>query len=251
MFDLDGRRALVTGCRRGIGLAVAEALAASGADVVGLSAHLEDEGSSAQRAVEAHGRRFTAVRCDLGRREEVLVAAARLASEEPPIDVLVNNAGTIHRAPAAEYPDEEWDRLLEVDLTAQFLLARELGRRMVARGSGKIVFVASVLSFQGGVRVPAYTAAKSAIAGLTRALANEWAPHGVNVNAIAPGYVETDNTRALKDDRDRYEEIRSRIPAGRWGRPDDIAGAAVFLASPASNYVHGTILSVDGGWLGR
>jgi 2-dehydro-3-deoxy-D-gluconate 5-dehydrogenase len=249
-FDLSGRTALVTGCRRGIGKAAAIALAAAGADVVGVSASL-GEGSEVAAAVEAHGRSFAAYRCDLGNRAEVreLVEAVRRDHER--IDILINNAGTIGRVAAADHPDELWDQVLEVNLTAQFILARELGRDMVARGSGKIVFVASLLSFQGGITVPSYTASKSGVAGLTKALANEWAPHGVNVNAVAPGYVRTDNTQALRDDPVRCEQILGRIPAGRWAEPEDIAGAVVFLCSPAADYVDGVVLPVDGGWLGR
>ena len=249
-FDLSGRTALVTGCRRGIGKAAAVALAAAGADVVGVSASL-GEGSEVAAAVEAHGRSFAGYRCDLGNRVEVreLVEAVRRDHER--IDILINNAGTIGRVPAADHSDELWDQVLEVNLTAQFILARELGRDMVARRSGKIVFVASLLSFQGGITVPSYTASKSGVAGLTKALANEWAPHGVNVNAVAPGYVRTDNTQALRDDPVRFEQILGRIPAGRWAEPEDIAGALVFLCSRAADYVHGVVLPVDGGWLGR
>jgi 2-deoxy-D-gluconate 3-dehydrogenase len=249
-FDLSGRTALVTGCRRGIGKAAAVAFAAAGADVVGVSASLE-EGSEVAAAVEAHGRSFAAYRCDLGNRAEVheLVGAVRRGHER--IDILVNNAGTIGRVPAVEHSDEMWDHVLEVNLTAQFVLARELGRDMIARGNGKIVFVASLLSFQGGITVPSYTVSKSGVAGLTKALANEWAPLGVNVNAVAPGYVKTDNTQALRDDPARYEQILARIPAGRWAEPEDIAGAVVYLCSPAADYVHGVVLPVDGGWLGR
>ena len=177
--------------------------------------------------------------------------AATVASDFPRLDVLVLNAGTIERRPAAEHGDDLWDRVLEVNLTAQFVLARELGRRMVAQGSGKIIFVASMLSFQGGVTVPGYAASKGGIAQLTKALANEWARHGVNVNAVAPGYIATDNTQALRDDETRAPQILERIPAGRWGEPEDVAGAFVFLASAASDYVHGIVLPVDGGWLAR
>jgi 2-dehydro-3-deoxy-D-gluconate 5-dehydrogenase len=247
---LSGRTALVTGCRRGIGLSLTDALAAAGADIIGVSARLETSGGPAQRAVEGHGRRFTAYRCDLSQRAAVYDLLAEIGSAGP-IDVLVNNAGTIHRAPAADHGDEPWDRVLDVNLTAPFILARELGREMVSRKRGKIIFIASVLSFQGGINVPGYTAAKSGVAGLTRALANEWAPHGVNVNAIAPGYIVTDNTEALRADPARHDAILERIPAGRWGVADDLKGAAVFLASSASDYVHGTILTVDGGWMGR
>ncbi|GAA3233180.1 SDR family oxidoreductase [Dactylosporangium cerinum] len=247
LFDLTGRTAVVTGCRRGIGLAMADALAAAGADIIGVSAALEDGGSEVARRVEAHGRAFTPHRVDLADRAAVAAFAAALG----PVDILVNNAGTIRRAPAAEHSDADWDLVLEVDLSAQFVLAREVGRGMLQRGRGRIIFTASMLSFQGGVNVPGYAAAKSGIAGLTRALANEWAGRGVNVNAIAPGYIATDNTQALQDQPERNKAILDRIPAGRWGRPEDIAGATVFLASDAAAYVHGTILAVDGGWLAR
>jgi 2-deoxy-D-gluconate 3-dehydrogenase len=250
-FDLTGRLAVVTGARRGIGLAMATALAAAGADVVGVSARLADEGSEVQRAVEAAGRTFTGYRVDFGDRAAVTAFAETLCRSGRSVDVLVNNAGTIERAPALEHTDDQWDRVLEVDLTSQFVLARRVGREMVRRGRGKVIFTASLLSFQGGINVASYTAAKSALAGLTKALANEWAPHGVNVNAIAPGYVATDNTRALRDDPARARAILDRIPAGRWGRPADLGGATVFLASAASDYVHGIVLPVDGGWLGR
>ena len=251
LFSLEGRLAVVTGARRGIGLAIAEALAASGADVVGISAAMEPDGGAARERVEAHGRRFTALAADLADREAIDELLARLRELPRPVDILVNNAGTIHRAPAAEHPDDAWDHVLEVNLAAPFRLTRALGSDMVRRGRGKIIFTASVLSFQGGINVPGYTAAKHAIAGVTKALANEWAPHGVNVNAIAPGYIATDNTRALRDDPARSRAILERIPAGRWGRADDLAGAAVFLASRASDYVHGTVLVVDGGWMAR
>jgi 2-deoxy-D-gluconate 3-dehydrogenase len=250
-FDLSGRTALVTGCRRGIGKAAAVALAAAGADVVGVSASLEPEGSAVAVAVEAQGRSFRAYRCDFRDRAAVYDLVASVRNDLPRVDVLVNNAGTIARAPATEHRDEEWDRVLEVNLSAQFVLTRELGRDMLERGRGKIVFVASMLSFQGGITVPSYAASKSGIAGLTRALANEWAGRGVNVNAVAPGYVRTDNTQALQDDPERNEQILARIPAARWADPEDIAGAVVFLSSPAADYVHGAILPVDGGWLAR
>jgi 2-deoxy-D-gluconate 3-dehydrogenase len=249
-FDLSGKRAVVTGCRRGIGLAMADALAAAGADVVGVSQHLEADGGEARRRVEGRGRRFTALRADLGDRTAVRELAAA-AEDDGPVDILVGNAGTIRRAPAADHSDEDWDHVLAVDLTGQFVLARELGRAMVARGAGKVVLTASLLSFQGGINVVGYAAAKSGVAGLTRALSNEWAPHGVTVNAIAPGYIATDNTRALRDDVARSAAIVDRIPAGRWGRAEDLTGATVFLASSASDYVSGVVLPVDGGWLGR
>jgi 2-dehydro-3-deoxy-D-gluconate 5-dehydrogenase len=251
LFSLDGQLAVVTGVRRGIGLAIGEALAAAGADVVGVSASLEPDGGLARERIEAQGRRFWPFAADLGDRDAVGDLLSGLRDLGRPIDVLVNNAGTIHRAPAAEHDDDAWDRVLEVNLSSPFRLARALGAEMVSRGRGKIVFTASLLSFQGGVTVPGYAASKHAIAGVTKALANEWAPHGVNVNAIAPGYIATDNTQALRDDPARSSAILERIPAGRWGSPQDLAGAAVFLASPASDYVHGTVLVVDGGWMGR
>jgi len=249
-FDLTGRLAVVTGARRGIGFAMATALAAAGADVIGVSAQLEED-SEVERAVRALGRSFEGLRVDLSDRAATTQLAADLAARDRGVDVLVNNAGTIRRAPAAEHPDSDFDHVLEVNLAAPFVLARGLGAAMLARGSGKVVFTASLLSFQGGINVPGYTAAKSAVAGLTRALANEWAGRGVNVNAIAPGYVATDNTQALREDAARSSAILDRIPAGRWGTADDLAGATVFLASRASDYVHGVVLPVDGGWLGR
>ena len=251
MFDLTGRLALVTGCRRGIGLAMAEALAGAGADIVGASLSLEPGASEVRRRVEATGRSFAAHRVDLSDRGSVREFAAELDGLERPIDILVNNAGTIVRVPAALHSDEDWDAVIQTNLSSPFVLARELGRGMLQRGSGKIIFTASLLSFQGGVTVPSYAATKSGLVGLVRALSNEWAPHGVNVNAIAPGYVETDNTEALRNDPERSLAILQRIPAGRWARPEDLAGATVFLAAPASDYVHGTVIAVDGGWLGR
>ncbi|MEV7986018.1 SDR family NAD(P)-dependent oxidoreductase [Micromonospora sp. NPDC085948] len=250
LFDLSGRVAVVTGARRGIGLAMAEALALAGADIVGVSAQLESDGSEVERRVRAAGRQFTALRADLGDRTAVHQLARDLTALGP-IDILVNNGGTIARTPAAEHPDEMWDHVIEVNLSSQFVLSREIGRTMVERGRGKIIFTASLLSFQGGITVPGYAASKSGIAGLTKALANEWAAHGVNVNAIAPGYIATDNTQALRDDPDRNQAILARIPAARWGRADDLGGATVFLASSASDYVSGVVLPVDGGWMGR
>ncbi|WP_308439142.1 SDR family oxidoreductase [Streptomyces sulfonofaciens] len=250
-FDLSGRLAVVTGARRGIGLAVAEALAAAGADIVAVSAHVEPTGSEVAERVTALGRRCTVLRADFADRADVARLSTLLGGLDRPVDILVNNAGTIARAPAAQHSDADWDHVLSVDLTSQFILTREVGRRMLERGHGKIVFTASLLSFQGGINVPGYAAAKSGLAGLTRALANEWAGQGVNVNAIVPGYVATDNTQALRDDPDRNAAILDRIPAGRWARPEDFGGIAVFLASAASDYVHGALIPVDGGWLGR
>ncbi len=248
-FDLTGRLAVVTGARRGIGFAMAEALAQAGADIIGVSATLEASGSAIERAVTSHGRRFEAIACDFADVDAVAALGERLAVR--PVDILVNNAGTIERAPAAEHPIELWDRVIQVNLSSQFVLSQAVGRSMLERGHGKIIFTASMLSFQGGVNVPGYTAAKSGVAGLTKALSNEWAGRGVNVNAIAPGYIATDNTQALQDDPARSRAILDRIPAGRWGVGADLGGATVFLASAASDYVAGIVLPVDGGWLGR
>jgi len=250
-FDLTGKTALVTGCKRGIGKALADALAEAGADVIGVSATLELEGSHVAQSVQALGRKFYAYRCDFSKRADLYAFIERVKAEHPVIDVLFNNAGSILRRPAAEHPDEYWDRIIEINQNAQFVLTREIGKEMVARRSGKIVFTASLLTFQGGINVPGYAASKGAIGSLTKAFANEWAAHGVNVNAIAPGYIATDNTEALRGDPERSASILARIPAGRWGEPEDFKGPAVFLASKASDYVHGTILTVDGGWMGR
>jgi 2-deoxy-D-gluconate 3-dehydrogenase len=251
VIDLTGRTALVTGARRGLGKAIAVGLANAGADVIGVSAAQEQADSDVGRLVERTGRTFIGRACDLSHRGALYGLMAWLADERHRVDILVNNAGMITRMPAAEHSDEDWDQVLEVNLSSPFILARELGRQMVERGSGKIIFTASLLSFQGGITVPGYTASKSAIVGLTRALANEWAPHGVNVNAIAPGYMETDNTEALRKDPVRSRAILERIPAGRWGTAEDVAGAAVFLASATADYIHGTVLTVDGGWMSR
>lgn len=248
LFDLSGKSALVTGCKRGIGFAMAEGLAQAGADIIGVSASLEPEGSAIEKAVTSLGRKFTAHQCDFSDRAALYDFLAGLP-EVP--DILVNNAGTILRKPAAEHPDAFWDQVIEVNLSAQFILAREIGAKMVARGSGKIIFTASLLTFQGGITVPGYAASKGGIGQLTKALANEWASKGVNVNAIAPGYIATDNTQALREDPVRSEQILARIPAGRWGQTADFIGPTVFLASEAASYVHGEILVVDGGWMGR
>jgi 2-deoxy-D-gluconate 3-dehydrogenase len=249
-FDLTGKLAVVTGARRGIGRAMALALAEAGADIIGVSANLEP-GSEVEKQIAALGRSFEAIRTDFADPEAVAALGRNLAERERGVDILVNNAGTIRRAPAADHPHQDWNLVLQVNLGSQFTLAQAVGAAMLARGHGKIIFTASLLSFQGGITVPGYTAAKHGIAGLTKALANEWAARGVNVNAIAPGYIATDNTQALQDDPARSAAILERIPAARWGRPEDLAGATVFLASSASDYVHGTILPVDGGWLGR
>jgi 2-dehydro-3-deoxy-D-gluconate 5-dehydrogenase len=250
-FRLDGRVALVTGCRRGIGRGFAQALAEAGADVVGVSTSLEPSGSEVEKDVVARGRKFKGYACDFADRRALYAFIERVKKDVPRLDILVNNAGTILRKPAVEHPDDYWDKVIEVNLNAQFILAREFGKDMVARGKGKVIFTASLLSFQGGITVPGYAASKGGVGQLTMALANEWAAKGVNVNAIAPGYIATDNTAALRADPVRSEQILARIPAGRWGTPDDLKGAILFLSSDASNYVHGTILTVDGGWMGR
>ncbi len=250
-FSLNNKLALVTGCKRGIGKAMAEGLAEAGADIIGVSANLEPEGSEVEKLVHAAGRKFYSYQCDFSDRNSVFRFLEKLHNDHPFIGILVNNAGTILRKPVADHPDEYWDEVIAVNQTAPFILTREIGKKMVERKSGKIIFTASLLSFQGGINVPGYAASKGAIASLVKAFANEWASSSVNVNAIAPGYVETDNTEALRSDEARSSSILSRIPAARWGKPEDYKGPVVFLASEASSYVHGTILTVDGGWMGR
>lgn len=251
MFDLTNKVALVTGCKRGIGFAMAEALAEAGADIIGVSASLEPLGSDIEKKVVGMGRRFYGYQCDFSNRDSLYAFIKKVKLDNIFIDILVNNAGTILRKPAVEHPDEYWDKVIEVNLNAQFVLSREIGRQMVDRGSGKIIFTASLLTFQGGITVPGYAASKGAIGQLTMALSNEWASKGVQVNAIAPGYIATDNTEALRSNKDRSMSILERIPAGRWGRPEDFKGPIVFLASKASDYMSGSILTVDGGWMGR
>ena len=251
LFDLSGKLAVVTGARRGIGRAIAELLAAAGADIVGVSAQLEVSGSDVQHAIESLGRSFEAMRVDVSQEDQVHHLASLLAQRSRPIDILVNNAGSIVRAAAGEHTDEMWTRTIAINLTAPFILTREIGRTMIGRGKGKVIFTGSLLSFQGGILVPSYTASKHGVAGLVKAFSNEWAAKGVNVNGIAPGYIATDNTEALRADPERSRSILDRIPAGRWGEAIDIAGAALFLASSASDYVSGVVLPVDGGWLAR
>jgi 2-deoxy-D-gluconate 3-dehydrogenase len=247
-FALDGRTALVTGARDGIGRACALALADAGADLV-LWGHHDNLDETASE-VEVRGAKVRTVVADLADPEVIRSAAERVLADGD-VHVLVNNAGIIRRGPALQMPDDDWNDVLQVNLNSVFLLSRLFGGPMCERGSGKIINVASMLSFQGGINVTSYAVSKHAVAGLTRALANEWAPLGVNVNAVAPGYVATANTAALRANAVREAEIRSRIPAGRWAQPDEIAGAVVFLASPAADYVHGHVLAVDGGWLAR
>jgi 2-deoxy-D-gluconate 3-dehydrogenase len=250
-FSLKGLTALVSGCKRGIGEAFALALAEAGADIIGVSATLEPQGSKVEREVIARGRKFWGYACDFSDRKALYSFINKVKAEHPVVDILFNNAGNILRKPAAEHPDEFWDKIIEINLNAQFVLSRELGGAMLARGWGKVVFTASLLAFQGGINVPSYAASKGGVAQLCKALANEWAGKGVNVNAIAPGYIATDNTAALRADETRSRQILERIPAGRWGQAADLQGAAVFLASHASDYVNGIVLPVDGGWLAR
>jgi len=250
LFDLSGKTALVTGCDRGIGKAFALALAEAGANIIGCSRSLET-GSSVEKEVNALGKSFKPYTIDLGDRNALYAFIQKVKEENNSIDILVNNAGTILRNPAAEHSDEYWDKVMDINLNAQFILTREFGKDMLQKGRGKIVFTCSMLSYQGGINVPGYTASKSAVAGLVKAFANEWAGKGVNVNGIAPGYIATDNTQALREDAERNKAILARIPAGRWGVPDDLKGAIVFLCSDAAAYVNGTILNVDGGWMAR
>ncbi|HWF67840.1 MAG TPA: 2-dehydro-3-deoxy-D-gluconate 5-dehydrogenase KduD [Acidobacteriaceae bacterium] len=248
-FNLKGKMALVTGSSRGLGAGIALALAEAGADVAAHGSSRPPEATL--EALKKLGSNCVGLVGNVGKAE----VCARLVEETVrhfgTIDILVNNAGTIKRAPAAEHPEEYWQELIDVNLSSVFWLMQHAGRHMLARGSGKIVNIASLLTFQGGITVPSYAAAKGGVGQLTKAFANEWASKGVNVNAIAPGYMETDNTEALRNDPARAPQILDRIPAGRWGKQEDVAGAAVFLASGASDYVHGHILVVDGGWLNR
>jgi 2-deoxy-D-gluconate 3-dehydrogenase len=250
LFRLEGKVALVTGVGRGLGQAMALGLAEAGADIAGL---YRTNYEQSQAEVEALGRRFLPVQCDL---QEATVAqlnevVEQVVGELGRLDILVNNAGTIRRAPALEFSERDWDDVIQVNLKALFFLSQAAARVMVEQGGGKIIHIASMLSFQGGILIPSYTAAKSGVAGLTRALANEWAARGINVNAIAPGYMATDNTAPLRADPERNPAILARIPAGDWGQPADLKGAVVFLASEAAGYMHGAIVPVDGGWLAR
>jgi len=250
-FSLKGKTALVSGAKRGIGKAMAIALADAGADIIGVSATLERSGSDVEKKVRALGRDFQGYQCDFSDRDALKSFIADVKKHHQVIDILVNNAGTIKRAPITDHSDDLWDEVMEVNLASQFILSREIGEGMVWRGQGKVIFTASLLTYQGGITVPGYAASKGGIGQLTKAFANEWAYKGVNVNAIAPGYIATDNTEALRNDPLRSKSIMDRIPAGRWGNAEDFAGPVVFLASSASDYMHGTIMTVDGGWMGR
>jgi len=251
LFNLTGKTALVTGCNKGIGMAMAIGLAEAGAGIIGVSANMPLSGSEIEKSITSLGRSFKPYQCDFSDRASLKNFIGKVTAENSRIDILVNNAGMILRNPAAEHSDEFWDKVIDVNLNAQFILSREIGKKMIEQGSGKIIFTASLLSFQGGINVPGYAASKGAIASLVKALANEWASKGINVNGIAPGYIATDNTEALRNDPERSRSILSRIPANRWGEPDDFKGVTVFLASAASDYMNGTIVTVDGGWMGR
>ena len=248
LFSLEGRAAVVTGASKGLGQGLAAALAAAGADIAAVSTR---DAAETGRIVRGMGRRFVDIEADLSTVSSIPLIVERVVGAFGEVDILVNNAGVIRRADSVDFTEEDWDEVMNVNLKSAFFLSQTFGRRMIARGRGKIVNIASMLSFQGGIRVPSYTASKSGLAGITRLLACEWAGKGVNVNAIAPGYMATDNTQALRDDEKRSREILARIPAGRWGAPADLAGAAVFLSSRASDYVHGAVIPVDGGWLAR
>lgn len=248
-FKLNGKTALVTGSNRGIGQYYALALAEAGADIIGVS--YESDFQETEKMITSVGRNFKAYTCDFSDRKNLYQFIEDVKSDNNHVDILVNNAGTILRKPISEHPDEYWDKVIEINLSAQFILTREFGKLMVERGYGKIVFIASLLSFQGGITVPGYAASKGGIKQLTMAFANEWASKGVTVNGIAPGYIATDNTKALREDPVRNKAILDRIPAGRWGKPEDLMGTIVFLCSDASNYLNGSIVTVDGGWMGR
>lgn len=248
-FKLNGKTALVTGCSRGIGKACAFSLAEAGANIVGVSR--SGSFNDLSEKIKSIGKSFQGYKCDFSDRKDLYTFIDELNSENKQIDILLNNAGTIMRAPAESHPDEYWDKVIEVNLNSQFILSREIGKKMIESGTGKIIFIASLLSFQGGITVPGYAASKGGIKTLIMALSNEWASKGINVNGIAPGYIATDNTKALREDEVRNNAILERIPSGRWGSPEDIAGTVVFLSSAASDYLTGSIITVDGGWMGR
>lgn len=248
-FKLEGKVALVTGSNQGIGQYYALALAEAGADVIGVS--YQGDFEETQKLVEATGRKFTSYVSDFSDRNSLHEFIGKVTTDYPTIDILINNAGTIMRKPISEHPDEYWDKVIEVNLSSQFVLTREIGKRMVDNGYGKVVFIASLLSFQGGITVPGYAASKGGVKQLIMAFANEWAGKGVTVNGIAPGYIATANTKALREDEVRNKAILDRIPHGRWGKPEDLMGTCVFLSSDASSYLNGSIVTVDGGWMGR
>lgn len=248
-FKLTGKVALVTGCDTGLGQGMTVGLAEAGCDIVGVNRKIPHE--TAQR-VKALGRRFHAIQADLRDQQQLTTIVDEAVAKMGHLDILINNAGTIRRCDAIDFSEKDWDEVMDLNLKSLFFLSQAVARQFLAQGSGgKIINIASMLSYQGGIRVPSYTASKSGVMGLTRLLANEWAKHNINVNAIAPGYMATNNTQQLREDAERNQEILDRIPAGRWGTPEDLQGAAVFLASPAANYINGYTLAVDGGWLAR
>ncbi len=249
-FRVDNKIALVTGSSRGIGMAIAIELANSGADIIGVSSKFP-VGSEIEKAVIAAGRKFYHYEADFSNRASLYAFLNKVKVDHPRIDILINNAGHILRKPVTEHPDDYWDLIININLNAQFIITREIGKQMLANKFGKIVFTCSLLSFQGGINVPGYAASKGAVSSLLKSFANEWAQHGITVNGVAPGYIATDNTALLRADEERSAAILSRIPANRWGTPNDLTGAFVFLSSPASDYINGTILTVDGGWMGR
>jgi 2-deoxy-D-gluconate 3-dehydrogenase len=248
-FNLNGKTAIVTGANRGIGQYYSMALAEAGADIIGVSN--EADFTETEKLIKPCGKNLSTYVCDMSSRSSLYDLIKKLNSDFTKIDILVNNAGIILRKPISEHPDDYWDKVIEINLTAQFILTREIGKKMAERGYGKIIFIASLLSFQGGILVPGYAASKGGIKQLAMAFANEWAGKGVTINAIAPGYIATDNTKALREDPIRNKAILDRIPAGKWGKPEDLMGTIVFLASDASNYLNGTVITVDGGWMGR
>lgn len=249
-FNLKGKTAVVTGGNKGIGEGMAKGLADAGANIIVASRSIE-AGSSIEKYVTGLGQQFRHYNLEAADRGSIYKFVEDVLQDHERVDILINNAGTIMRKPVAEHPDEWWDNVLAINLDAPFILAREFGKHMIEKGGGKIIFTCSLLTFQGGINVPGYAASKGALASVIKGLSNEWASKGVNVNGIAPGYIATDNTQALREDEERSASILSRIPAGRWGIPEDFAGPAIFLASDASNYVNGEILVVDGGWMGR
>lgn len=250
-FRVDNKIALVTGCSSGIGMDIAIELAQAGADIIGVSNNLPATGSDVAQAVAAAGKKFYPYTADFSNRNSLYAFLNKVKTEHPRIDIIINNAGHILREAVATHSDEYWDTIININLNAQFIITRELGKRMIAEKYGKIVFTCSLLSFQGGINVPGYAASKGAVSSLLKAFANEWAQHGITVNGVAPGYIATNNTTALRADPDRSSAILARIPAGRWGQTSDLTGAYVFLSSPASDYINGTIITVDGGWMGR
>lgn len=249
LFDLEGKVAIVTGASRGLGKAIAIGLAEAGADIVGIG---PSSMSETKTEIEKKGKRFLEIREDLSTTDNIEKIIQKILEEFNRIDILVNNAGTIRREDAIDYKEEDWDYILNLNLKTVFFLSQKVAKQFIKQNTGgKIINIASMLSFQGGIRVPAYTASKSGVMGITKALANEWAKYNINVNAIAPGYMETDNTKQIREDAKRNEEILSRIPAQRWGQPEDLVGTAIFLSSNASNYINGHTIAVDGGWLAR